>query len=104
MAAAPGTMRPPNGTDGAVFVESRMVPGDTVGGSVPGGYVENPLVSIGSPGMKLHEIVGSVPAMKNSVVSTPGHPGAHSVLVRRSTVFVTIPAGRGQSGGAGLRR
>src|SRR5262245_7546443 len=72
---------------------------------VPGGYVEKPLVSVGErPGIRLHGVVGSVPAMKNSVASTPGQPGAHSVLVSRSTVFVMIPAGLGQSGGAGLRR
>src|SRR5687767_7865678 len=97
---APGTTRPPIGVDGMwlKFV-SRTLPG----GKVPGGDVEKAPVSGNSPGNG-HGMVGSVPAMKNSVASTPGHPSTHWVFVSRSTVLVTMPAGRGQSGGDGLRR
>lgn len=78
---------------------------ELAGGCVPGGSVEKALVSVGDkPGIKLHGTVGSVPAMKNSVASTPGHPGTHCEFVTKSTVDVMMPAGLGQSGGAGLRR
>src|SRR5439155_26783705 len=99
--AAPGTTRPLIGCGGMLL---RFVSRGT-GALVPiGGSAGNPPVSVGSPAMERHGTVGSVPAMKNSVVSTPGQPGTHSLFDMRSTVFVMMPAGRGQSGGGGLRR
>src|SRR5579862_6038850 len=53
----------------------------------------------------LHSCIGSVPGRYHSVMTTgSGQYWFRSMPVVRSMSFETRPSGRGQSGGAGLRR